>query len=122
MTSAVITKSVSTIEPVQLEDGSKVTNIDLGPCIVSVIDVKSGWRWSKHVKPKVNTESCQKEHRGYLVSGKMVVHMDGEAEPVAFEGGTAFHIPAGHDGWCEEDGVMIEFTNKDETPYAVKSG
>lgn len=69
-----------------------------------------GWRWSTHIKPVVGGDSCQVEHIGYLVSGKMGVQCDdggtGEVLP-----GSVYRIPPGHDGWVigDEPVVVVEF-------------
>ncbi len=70
-----------------------------------------GWRWSLHVKPIAGTPSCQNEHTGYVLEGKMVVKMDDGAE-VEYGAGDAFHMPPGHDAWIVGDKrcVLIDFT------------
>jgi hypothetical protein len=39
-----------------------------------------GWRWSEHVKPLAQTDSCQSPHFMYVLSGRMAVVMDDGAE------------------------------------------
>jgi hypothetical protein len=69
-----------------------------------------GWRWSEHIKPVVGGDSCQTEHLGYLVSGKMGIKTDdgtaGEVMP-----GSVYRIAPGHDGWVigDEPVVVVEF-------------
>ena len=69
-----------------------------------------GWRWSECIKPVVGTDSCQVEHVGYVVSGRLhVEHEDGttgEATP-----GAVYRIAAGHDAWVlgDEPVVVVEF-------------
>jgi hypothetical protein len=69
-----------------------------------------GWRWSESVKPVVKTESCQVEHIGYVISGRLgVSHSDGsEVELVP---GDVYRIAPGHDGWTvgDEPAVVVEF-------------
>jgi hypothetical protein len=39
---------------------------------------QSGWRWSECIKPIVNTDSCQVDHIGYVISGALhIKHDDG---------------------------------------------
>src|SRR4051794_2527334 len=57
-----------------------------------------GWRWSKHVKPLMGTESCQAEHRGYVLRGRMRIVMN-EGESAELGPGDFFEIPKGHDAW-----------------------
>jgi hypothetical protein len=69
-----------------------------------------GWRWSEHIKPVVGGDSCQTNHIGYLVSGRMGISTDdgatGEVTP-----GCVYRIAPGHDGWVvgEEPVVVVEF-------------
>jgi hypothetical protein len=69
-----------------------------------------GWRWSEHVKPLAQTDSCQAAHLGYVLSGRMHIVMDdgteGEVGP-----GDAVSIPPGHDAWTvgDEACVLVDF-------------
>ena len=69
-----------------------------------------GWRWSEHVKPIAETDSCQATHLGYVLSGRMHIVMDdgteGEVGP-----GDAISIPPGHDAWTvgDEACVLVDF-------------
>jgi quercetin dioxygenase-like cupin family protein len=73
-----------------------------------------GWRWSDHVKPLVETESCEFSHLGYVLSGRMRVTMDdgsqGEIGP-----GDVFSIAPGHDAEVvgEEPCVTIDIGEED---------
>ena len=69
-----------------------------------------GWRWSECIKPVVQTDTCQVEHVGYVVSGRLhVTHEDGtEGEAAA---GDVYRIAPGHDAWVvgDEPAVFVEF-------------
>jgi hypothetical protein len=69
-----------------------------------------GWRWSEHIKPVVGTESCQTDHIGYLVSGKLGVKSD-DGSTGEVTAGSVYRIAPGHDGWVvgEEPVVVVEF-------------
>jgi hypothetical protein len=69
-----------------------------------------GWKWSNDVKPIAGTDSCQVDHIGYVVSGRMTVRMDDGSEHEYHEG-EAFHMPPGHDAWTvgEEACVLVDF-------------
>ena len=69
-----------------------------------------GWRWSEHVKPIANTDSCQAAHTGYVLSGRMVVRMD-DGEEHEFGPGEVFSMPPGHDAWIvgDEPCVVIDW-------------
>ena len=69
-----------------------------------------GWRWSECIKPVVKTDSCQVEHIGYCVSGRLhVKHEDGTEEEVT--PGKVYSIAPGHDSWNPgpEPAVFVEF-------------
>ena len=107
---------------IDFPDGSVAKHMGVGDHTVTEIKCKPGWSWSKHVKPRVDTEQCEKVHVGYMVSGRLACKMTGEDEVVEFGPGDAFHIPPGHDGWVvgNQEAVMVEYTPKDVTPYAMK--
>ncbi len=73
-----------------------------------------GWRWSDHVKPIAQTESCEFAHLGYVLAGRMRVYMDdgseGEIGP-----GDVFSIAPGHDAEVvgDEPCVMIDIGDED---------
>ena len=70
-----------------------------------------GWQWSKHVKPIAGTDSCQAEHTGYMISGRMTVRME-NGDEIEYRAGDAFHIPPGHDAWVggDERCTLVDFT------------
>jgi quercetin dioxygenase-like cupin family protein len=69
-----------------------------------------GWKWSENVKPIAETDSCEVEHLGYVISGRMVIHMDdgtdGEVGP-----GDVVAISPGHDAEVvgDETCVLVDF-------------
>jgi mannose-6-phosphate isomerase-like protein (cupin superfamily) len=69
-----------------------------------------GWRWSNDVKPLAGTDSCQVQHIGYVISGRMKVVMDDGQEAEVGPGDT-FNMPPGHDGWTvgDEPCVLLDF-------------
>lgn len=69
-----------------------------------------GWKWSNDVKPLAGTDSCQVQHVGYVVSGRMVVRADDGSEHEYVPGET-FNMPPGHDAWTvgDEPCVLVDF-------------
>jgi hypothetical protein len=55
-----------------------------------------GWRWSNNIKPIAGTDSCQADHFGYVISGRMRVFMNDGAEG-EIGAGDVIVIPPGHD-------------------------
>lgn len=86
----------------------ELVNTESGP--VGRATFEPGWRWSLHVKPIANTESCQAPHLGYFVSGRMAVRMD-DGEELEYEPGDFAVIPPGHDAWIvgQEPCVVIDW-------------
>jgi quercetin dioxygenase-like cupin family protein len=101
-------------------DRGKVDVVVLGDVTVGRGELEPGWRWSEHVRPLAETESCQAGHTGYVLSGRMKVVMEdgteGEAGP-----GYAFVIPPGHDAWVvgDEPCVFLDFSGMEQ--YARRS-
>ena len=76
----------------------KVEVMTVGGLTLQRITAQPGWQWSKDLKPVVKTESCQKDHRMYILSGKGHVRMD-DGKEEDFSAGDAIAISPGHDGW-----------------------
>jgi hypothetical protein len=51
------------------------------------------WRWSENVKPIVQTDSCQVEHIGYVIEGRMALRMDDGSEREFGPGDTSICRP-----------------------------
>ena len=72
--------------------------------------LQPGSRWSNDVKPIAGTDSCQVEHVGYVLSGRMKVVMDDGSESEVGPG-DAVYIAPGHDAWTvgDEACVFVDF-------------
>ena len=94
------------------KDGmGKAEIVTVGKTILGRGTFDPGWVWSKHVKPIAGTDSCQADHTGYVLQGRMVVKMDDGSE-MEFGPGDAFYMPPGHDAWIvgDEQCVLIDVT------------
>ena len=102
------------------EGKGRVDIVTVGGIQLGLGVFEPGWRWSVNVKPLAGTESCQAEHTGYVISGRMVVRMDDGSEH-EYRAGDAFHMPPGHDAWIpgDEPCVLIDVTGMDR--YAKPS-
>lgn len=71
--------------------------------------LEPGWRWSEHVKPSAGTETCQKYHVKYILSGRQHVVME-DGTQLVLEPGDVAVMPPGHDAWVEGDepNVLLE--------------
>jgi hypothetical protein len=108
-------KSLDAPDEVRTPDKTKVDVVNVGPAEVGRFTFQPGWRWSECIKPVVGTDSCELEHLGYAVSGRIhVAHDDGSAIEVG--PGEAYHIAPGHDAWVvgDEPFVGVEFKSAGE--------
>ena len=73
--------------------------------------INPGGSWSKDLKALQGTDSCQKAHVGYMLSGRLAVRMDDGQEEHSGEN-TVFVVRPGHDAWCvgDEPCVFVEFS------------
>jgi mannose-6-phosphate isomerase-like protein (cupin superfamily) len=99
----------------------KMDIANLGDAVIARITAEPGWKWSKDVKPIVNTNSCQITHTGYTISGRMRVRMDDGTEH-EFGPGDATYVPPGHDAWVvgNEPFVAIDITGGKEYATSKK--
>jgi ethanolamine utilization protein EutQ (cupin superfamily) len=89
----------TTIELVNLEAGQ-----------IGRYTFQPGWRWSECIKPIVNSESCQVDHIGYVISGALHIKHDDGTE-VDLMPGQVYRIAPGHDAWNTgpAPAVFVEF-------------
>lgn len=81
-----------------------------GEASVGRFTLQPGWKWSNDVKPIAGTKSCEVEHFGYCLSGRMrIVTDDGESADIG--PGDVMHIHPGHDAWVlgDEPCVLLDF-------------
>ena len=69
------------------------------------------WKWSNDVKPLAGTDSCEADHTGYCIKGRMTIRMN-DGEVFQIRPGEAFRIPPGHDAWVDgnEECEILDFT------------
>jgi hypothetical protein len=97
-------------DEVRRPDRTTVELVKLAGGEIGRYTFEPGWRWSECIKPVVGTDSCQVEHVGYVVSGRLAVeHEDGTAGEVT--GGMVYRISPGHDAHVVGDDpfVSVEF-------------
>ena len=59
----------------------KVEVVTAGDIKIQKVTAEPGWKWSEYLKPVVKTESCEKHHLLYVISGKLAARMnDGKEE------------------------------------------
>ncbi len=108
------TRNLDAPDEVRTPDKTRVDVVRLGSAEVGRFTFQPGWKWSECIKPVVGTDSCQAEHLGYALSGRMqIVHEDGTSLEVG--AGEAYVIEPGHDAWVvgDEPFVGVEFKSAD---------
>ncbi|HEX2393451.1 MAG TPA: cupin domain-containing protein [Solirubrobacterales bacterium] len=84
--------------------------VEIGGHAIGKGTFEPGWKWSTNVAPIAGTDSCQVPHLGYVLSGRMVVHMD-DGQEIEIGPGDVVSIPPGHDAEVpgSEPCVMVDF-------------
>jgi quercetin dioxygenase-like cupin family protein len=110
-------KSMDAPDEVRKPDKTTVEIVTVGGNEVGRFTFQPGWRWSECIKPVVGTDSCQLEHFGYGVSGRLVVsHEDGSE--IEIGPGDAYLITPGHDAWVVGDDEFVGVEFKSAADYA----
>jgi len=99
-------KSLNQPEETNTPEKLKMEAVTIRGLTVRRVTALPGWQWSKHLKPVQKTESCQKDHLLYIISGRMGVRMNDGKEEV-FGPGDVGSIPPGHDGWTIGDNPVV---------------
>ncbi len=91
--------------------------VRVGVMTVGRASYEPGWRWSEHVGPLAGTPSCQVEHVGLVVSGRVGVRMD---DGTAYElgPGDVFYVPPGHESWVVGDEPYVSLHLMGADDYA----
>lgn len=89
-------KNLDTPDGVRELPKTKLEWIDLEDTTLTRVRLEPGWRWSKDMRPTVETESCQSSHIQYVISGRLRVVMD-DGTRMDLEPGDCVTIPPGHD-------------------------
>jgi hypothetical protein len=107
-------KHLDAPEETRTPEKTEVNVVHLGDVQVGRFTFEPGWKWSECVQPVAGTDSCQLEHLGYVVSGRLrIAHADGTGLDLG--PGEAYRIDPGHDAWVlgEEPFVGVEFSSAD---------
>jgi hypothetical protein len=108
-------KSMDSPDEVRTPQKTNVEVVSVGGTEVGRFTFEPGWRWSECIKPVVGTDSCQMEHLGYALSGRIhIEHEDGTTSDIG--AGDAYLIRPGHDAWVvgDEPFVGVEFKSAGE--------
>lgn len=106
------TKSMEAPDETRTFENGKMDIVNIDEFTAGRVTLEAGWQWSEAVKPIVGTDSCQVQHTGYVVSGRMkLVHDDGSEQEMG--PGDVYVIRPGHDAWIvgEETFVGVDFSS-----------
>lgn len=96
---------------------TRVDLVNVEGATVGRYTFEPGWRWSDHIKPVAKTDSCQVDHIGYVVQGKLNVrHDDGTEAEIG--PGSVYHIHPGHDAWVVGDQAFVSVEFQGAAGYA----
>ena len=85
-------------------------HVNVGGQRVIQIKLQPGWKWSKDVKPKIDSkaDSCQATHLGIIVKGTVCAKHDDGSE-ITYSAGSAYSVKPGHDAWVVGDEPVIAY-------------
>ena len=103
-------KSFDTPDEVRNFEKGSMEIVTLGEHTVARATFEPGWRWATHVRPIAQTELCQVEHVGYVVSGHMKIRMKDGSE-ADYRPGDVMAVKPGHDAWVTGKApcIVIDF-------------
>ncbi len=103
-------KNLGTPDDARSFEHGSLSLVAVGGATIGLASFLPGWRWSADMKPIAGTDSCQVEHTGYVISGRLRVRTD-DGREMTFGPGDAHAVPAGHDAWVEgsEPCVIVDF-------------
>ena len=83
-------------------DSGEGSVVNVGAMTVIRGELRPGWRWSNDVRPTAGTASCEFEHTGIVLDGRLHVEMD-DGTSRDLGPGDVYIIPPGHDAWVVGD-------------------
>ena len=97
----------------------RVDLVDLDETVVGRVTLPAGWRWSKDVRPVVQTVSCKTRHVSYAMGGILHVAMDDGTE-FDLRPGDVGMIAPGHDAWTVGDEACVALDTTGVARYAKR--
>jgi quercetin dioxygenase-like cupin family protein len=73
-------KSLDSPDETRSFENGKMDIVSVDEVTAGRVTLEPGWRWSEAIKPIAGTDSCEVQHTGYVVSGRMYVVMDDGSE------------------------------------------
>jgi uncharacterized cupin superfamily protein len=106
------TKSLDSPDETRSFEKGKMQIAHIDEVTAGRVTLEPGWKWSECVKPLAGTDSCEVQHTGYVVSGRMKVVMDDGSEQ-EIGSGDMYVIRPGHDASIigDETFVGVDFSS-----------
>ena len=106
-------KSLSKPDETRAFSNGVAEMVTIGSTMLGRAILQPGWRWSNDVKPIVATERCMVLHKGYCVSGALVIQ-SGDGTETHISPGDAYVVEPGHDAWVmgDEPYVAVDFSEQ----------
>lgn len=114
MTPTVLLKHFDKPDETRHFEKGRLDLIHLSGMTIGRASYEPGWKWSLHVGPLSGTKSCQVEHVGQVLTGRVAVAMD-DGEVFELSAGDFFYVAPGHDSWVigDEPYVSLHFMGAD---------
>ncbi|HEX3723435.1 MAG TPA: hypothetical protein VHV31_11620 [Nitrolancea sp.] len=98
--------ALATDSTVVTQPKTRTETLSLSGISYTRVTLEPGWRWSECIGPSLGLDRRPKRHRGYMVSGRLVVEIAG-APPREFVAGDVYEFPPGHDAWVVGDDSVV---------------
>ena len=92
--------------------------IHIGGMAIGRARYEPGWKWSEHVGAAIDKVSCDVEHVGLVLSGRITVAMD-DGRVIEMRAGDVFYIAPGHDSWVVGDEPYVSLHLMGAGDYAA---
>ena len=117
-TTVAVVRSLSDPDEVQDLPKARAELITIGEHRFARAVMQPGWRWSEHIKPIAQTDTCEFPHACYVLSGALHVAMDDGTEIEATTG-DVFVAGPGHDSWVvgDEPCVLYDLGTADDADF-----
>ena len=112
----IILKQFESPDEVREFDKGKFELIDMGKMTIGKATYSPGWKWSIDVSPLSDTEFCEVEHLGMVISGSATVSFE-NGETYILKKGDIFYVsPRPHDSWVigNEKYISLHFIGADK--------
>ena len=114
---AIIKRFESPDETREFEKG-RFDVVKMGDMVIGRASYEPGWKWSVHVGPQIGAKSCEVDHIGLVVSGRVGVRMD-DGREIELEAGDLYAIGPGHDSWVVGDEPYVSLHFMGAAEYAT---